>query len=82
MAIYISIDESYAVYKLKGMDGVLKECAGRYTRDGRVITKKVAQEELKDGSFNAYQYDEDELIEAKERGSCIGVDWAVKIQKI
>ena len=27
-------------------------------------------------------YDEDELIEAKERGSCIGVDWAVKIQKI
>jgi hypothetical protein len=82
MALYVSIDESYTVYKLNGLESVLSESNAYTLQDGRRVTKKIAQQELKLGSFNLYDYDNDELGEAKENGSVRGVEWIIKIQRL
>ena len=82
MSLYISICESYSAQKLKSLDAVVETCKGYYLQDGRIVTRKLAQELLKDHSFNVYSYDEDELAEARENGYVMGADWALKIQKL
>lgn len=82
MAIYVSIDESYSVNKLSGINAVVQTCKGYFTRDGKPITAKLVKEGLQTGSFNVYQYDSEELEVALENGSVIGVDWLLKIQTI
>ena len=82
MAIYVSIDESYAVSKLNGIDAVVKACDGYYTQDGKLITKKIAKEELKGGFMNVYEYDSEEQETARDNGSVLGIDWRLKIQTI
>jgi len=74
MALYVSIDEGYTVYKLNGLDAVVRESNGYTLQDGRKVTKKIAQQELKSGSFNLYDYDED--------GSARGGDWTLKIRTL
>jgi hypothetical protein len=82
MSLYVSIDESYSVYKLSGLDSVVRSCDGYTLQDGRKVTKKIAQKELKSGSFNIYDYEQDDLEEAKENGSVRGIEWTQKIQTI
>jgi hypothetical protein len=83
MSTYISIDESYSVRKFKNLTEVLEMCNRYYTQSGKAITKEVIAIELKEfGQLNLYSYDEDELQEAQEDGSVIGIDWQYKIQKI
>ena len=82
MALYISIDEGYCVSKLNGLIDVVRESEGYTFQDGRTVTKRLAQQELKSGSFNLYEYNEEELEEAKLNGRVLGIDWALKIQKI
>lgn len=82
MALYVSIDEGYCVFKLSGIDAVV-EAALEYTlQDGRKLTKALAKKEIKNGSFNLYDYDEDQLADAIENGSVRSVDWTIKIQTI
>jgi|TARA_R110002060_G_scaffold9059_1_gene13479 hypothetical protein len=59
MSLYVSIDESYSVYKLSGLDSVVRNCDGYTLQDGRKVTKKIAQKDLKSGSFNIYDYEQD-----------------------
>lgn len=81
MSLYASIDESYSVHRLNSINAVVKACEGYYTRDGQTITKSVAQKKLKDDGFlNVYSYNEEELADAQEDGSVIGIDWTYKIQ--
>lgn len=82
MSIYVAIDEAYSVQKISGVQQVVNFCSGYYTVDGQTITKSIVQRELKSGSFNIYEYDDDQLIEAREVGFVIGVDWHFKIQAI
>lgn len=82
MALYVSIDEGYSVTKLNGLEYVVRECSGYTLKDGSKVTKTVAQQKLKNGSFNVYEYDTDGLEEAKRNGFIRGVDWTLKIQKI
>lgn len=82
MALYVSIDESYSVTKLNGLDCVVHAADGYTLQDGRTITKKIAQYELKHGDIRLYKYDDFELMDAKASGSVRGIDWALKIQKL
>ncbi|MBQ4839793.1 hypothetical protein [Pseudoalteromonas luteoviolacea] len=82
MALYISIDENYCARKLNGLIGVLRESEGYTFQDGRIVTKKLAQLELKSGSLNLYKYDDEELEQAKLNGSVRGGDWTIKILKL
>jgi hypothetical protein len=82
MALYVSIDEGYLAKKLSSLDSVVNESKHYTLQDGRKITKKIAKDELKLGSFNLYDYDKDDLAEALENGSVRGIDWALKIQTL
>ena len=82
MALYVSIDESYSVRKLSSLKQVVKECSPYTLQDGTPVTKNVAIKQLEQVSFNLYDYDEDQLEEAKEKGYASGVDWILKIQTI
>lgn len=62
---------------------MVKACAGYYTVDGKVETKSIAQNELnKSGYMNVYEYDAEQVEEAIENGSVLGVDWSLKFQSI
>ena len=82
MSLYISICENYSVSKLNGIDSVVRRCKPYTLQDGSSVTEQLARQELKNGSFNIYDYDADELNEAKQSGSVRGVDWIMKIQKL
>lgn len=82
MALYISIDEGYLAKKLSGLDSVVNESKPFTLQNGTKVTRKIAKTELKLGSFNLYDYDKDDLVEALENGSVRGVDWTLKIQTL
>ncbi len=82
MSLYVSIDESYSVFKLNGLNAVLKECAPYTLQDGRRLTKALVKKEIEDGYLNLYDYDEDQLIEATEKGCVHSIEWTIKIQAI
>jgi len=82
MALYVSIDEGYSVKKLSGLKAVVRECENYTLKDGKAVTLDVVKAQLKSGSFNVYEYGDDELLEAKENGNVRGVDWTLKIQAL
>ncbi len=87
--MYIAIDEGYSVQKFKTLDDIVTYCNDSYlteltAQDGTKITKKLLMKEFKTSStINVYSYeDEDDLIQAKEKGSVMGIDWQLKFVKI
>jgi len=82
MTLYVSVDESYSVRKLNGLKQVVQECASYTHQDGSRVTASSAKAALKSGSFNVYQYDSDDLEEAKSNGYVRGVEWTLKVQAL
>jgi hypothetical protein len=84
MATYAQIDEAYSIRKHSGLKSVVKFCRDNdlYTKDGSEITIAVAQKSLRIDSLRVYSYTDEELQDARENGSVIGVDWRYKFESI
>jgi hypothetical protein len=82
MSIYVSIDDSYCVKKYSSLNEIVEACSGYYSVDGKKLTKSLVRKELSNCFLNVYEYDEEQLEEALEHGSVLGVDWSLKFQSI
>jgi hypothetical protein len=82
MALYVSIDEGYSVTKHTSIQALVELCASYTLQNGEAVTAKVVKRELKNGSVKVYDYDADDLEEAKANGSVRGVEWIYRIQAL
>ena len=82
MALYVSIDEGYSITKHTSIQALVDLCAKYTTQKGEPVTASVVKRELKQGLLKVYEYDADDLEEAKAIGSVRGVDWVYRIQAL
>jgi hypothetical protein len=81
-AVFAAVDEGYNILKIKSFKDLVNFCEGYTTRAGEKFTSKVVKAELEsEGCLRLFEYDEDELEEAKELGSVRGKDWEYRIER-
>lgn len=80
-APYAQIADDYSLYPFASQESIVQECRSNkfYTRNGQEITVAILREALKEDGLRVYSYeDEDDLQEARDNGSVIGIDWKYK----
>ncbi len=81
--IFAAVDEGYDVTRVDGYKGIEDFAKGYTLADGSKVTVSVAKQELKaKGCIRLYDYDADDLEEAKQEGSVRGADWTYRIIKL
>ncbi|MCP4526392.1 MAG: hypothetical protein GY833_10830 [Aestuariibacter sp.] len=81
--IFAAVDEGYDVTRIDGYKGIVDYAKGYTTANGSEVTLSVAKQEIKDkGCIRLYNYDADDLEEAKQEGSVRGADWTYRIIKL
>lgn len=80
-AAYIEINDDYSLSKHDNQQSIITRClrGELYTRDGQQITPAILRKALANDGLRVYSYaDAEDLQEARDSGSVIGVDWYCK----
>ena len=83
MSLYILIDEGYSVTKETSLKDLESAVSDYYTVEGKPVTKSYLQKKLKSkhSTVRVYDYDESDLEDIKENGSC-RKDWELLITRL